>query len=118
MRLGRGVRCTTALHGAGRYNDHIRRPANLEFAMASGGNGSNAKAFIPNGPPASVITTRQLRDSSTELDFDAPSADQLAVARRWREDGQFFRGELFVAVIAAGIIEHPRICSCSCGGIR
>jgi len=48
---------------------YFRRPADLEFAMASGGNGSNAKAFIPNGSPASVITTRQLRDSSTELGF-------------------------------------------------
>ncbi|WP_156951598.1 hypothetical protein [Bradyrhizobium sp. WSM1743] len=87
--------------------------------MASGGNGSNAKAFIPSGSPASVITTRQLRDSSTELDLDAPSADQLAVPGRWRKNGQLLLRELFFAVIAAAWdFEHPRICSRSYGGIR
>lgn len=89
---------------------------------------ATSTASPPTKPPSSrsyawcvgtsVITARQLRDSSTEHDFDTPSADQLALTGRWRKNGQLFWRELFFAVIAVGDFEHPRICSCSCGGIR
>ena len=74
----------------------------------------------PNLPDAqaSVITTCELRDSSTQLDFNTPRADQFAVTGGWRKNGQLFWRELFFAVIAAGDFVHPRIWSRSCGGIR
>jgi hypothetical protein len=51
---------------------------------------------------------RALHDGSTEQDFDAPSADQLAVPRR-RKNGQLFWRELFFAVIATDAFVHPAV---------
>jgi hypothetical protein len=55
------------------------------------------------------IFTRWLRDGSTERDFDAPSADQFAVASRWVKNDRLFWRELLFAVVATDVFVHPAL---------